>query len=495
MDMIGGAAPALTSNQVVAFVLFNIAVILVVARLCGAAAKRVGQPAVVGEIIAGVLLGPTLLGPAIFSWDVPWAFLDCEAALAGAQPSITDCLFPPQSRAVLGLLGQLALLLFMFLVGLEFDFDLLKGKVTSILLVALGVVAVPVALGFALNPVLYTDVFVFGFGTEDAPSRLAFGLLIGAMLSVTAFPVMARILQEKGLTLSPMGSVGVAAAAVVTILMFVLVSIAGDVAAGASGGEIAQGVGLAAAYLVVMAVVVRPLLMPLGKRYEQRVRKLGGPVDEAGWSDRDEFAPAGVGWALTHHMFAIIIVLVLLSGLAAHVLGINVIVGGFVAGAILPARKGLIRDMTTELFDLTAIVLLPIFLAFSGLNTDFTQLSVASLAGIALFLLAGVVGKWGGGAVFARLGGLSWAEGNVLGILMNCRGLLVLVVALIGVQQEVITPAMQLGGVLMALVTTIMTGPLFDWGVGKVGTPGPPPAKTPAKGPTRTTTKAKKPAR
>ncbi|MEX2621939.1 MAG: cation:proton antiporter [Egibacteraceae bacterium] len=211
------------------------------------------------------------------------------------------------------------------------------------------------------------------------------------------------------------------------------------------------------------------------------MRKLGGPVDEAGWSARDEFAPAGVGWALTHHMFAIIIVVVLLSGLAAHVLGINVIVGGFVAGAVLPARKGLVRDMTSELFDLTAIVLLPIFLAFSGLNTDFTQLTVASLAGIGLFLVAGVAGKWAGGAVFSRLGGLSWAEGNVLGILMNCRGLLVLVVALIGVQQGVITPAMQLGGVLMALVTTIMTGPLFDWGIGKVPASDPPPAATPGK--------------
>ncbi|MEX2621938.1 MAG: cation:proton antiporter [Egibacteraceae bacterium] len=233
MDVV--AQPNLTSQQVVAFVLFNIAVILIMARLCGAVAKRLGQPAVVGEIIAGVLLGPTLLGPAIFSWDVPWAFLDCEAALgAGGEPSLTSCLFPPQSRAVLGLLGQLALLLFMFLVGLEFDFDLLKGKMTSILLVGVGVVAVPVALGFALNPVLYNETFVANFGGADEPSRLAFALLVGAMLSVTAFPVMARILQEKGLTLSPMGAVGVAAAAVVTILMFVLVSVAGDVAAGVS---------------------------------------------------------------------------------------------------------------------------------------------------------------------------------------------------------------------------------------------------------------------
>lgn len=459
----------MTPNHVVAFVLFDIAIILIAARLLGALAKRVGQPAVVGEILAGVLLGPTLLGPTLAGWQSPWAFLNCEAALAATQevPSVTSCLFPPQARGVLGLLGQIALLLFMFLVGLEFDFALLEGKVRSVLIVAFGVVAVPVGLGFALNPVLYNETFVAAFGTGDAPSKVAFGLMVGAMLSVTAFPVMARILQEKALTLSAMGSIGVAAAAVVTILMFLLVAAANGVANGASSGQIGLQLAFAVGYLAVMALVVRPLLMPLGRRYERRVAALGGPVDEAGWAARDAFAPAGVGWALTHHMFALIMILVLLSGLIAHVLGINVIVGGFVAGAVLPARKGLVRDMTNELFDLVAIVLLPIFLAYSGLNTDFTALSVASLGGIALFLLAGVAGKWGGGAVFARAGGLSWAKGNILGILMNCRGLLVLVVALVGVQSGVITPAMQLGGVLMALITTAMTGPLFDRFIGK----------------------------
>jgi Kef-type K+ transport system membrane component KefB len=304
--------------------------------------------------------------------------------------------------------------------------------------------------------------------------------MIGAMLSVTAFPVMARILQEKGLTLSPMGSIGVAAAALVTILMFMLVSVANGVASGASGSAIGLNLALAIAYLAFMGLVVRPALKPLGRRYEARVAQLGGPVDEAGWTQRDEFAPSGVGWALTHHMFATMIVLVFLSGMVAHILGINVIVGGFMAGVVLPARRGLIRDMTNELFDLVAIVLLPIFLAFSGLNTDFTALSVASLAGIALFLLAGVAGKWGGGALFARAGGLSLKEGNILGVLMNCRGLLVLVVALIGVQSGVITPAMQLGGVLMALITTAMTGPLFDKFIGGVAVPATPATAAPS---------------
>jgi Kef-type K+ transport system membrane component KefB len=475
--------PSLNPNQVLAFVLFDIAIILVAARLMGSLARKVGQPAVVGEIVAGVLLGPTLLGPTLAGWESPWSFLNCEAALAATQgaPSITTCLFPPQARGVLGVLGQIALLLFMFLVGLEFDFDAIKGKVRSIVVVAIGVVALPVALGFALNPVLYNETFVAAFGTGDAPSRVAFGLMIGAMLAVTAFPVMARILQEKGLTTSPMGTIGVAAAALCTIMLFMTVSVANGVANGASGTAIGRNLVLSIVYLVLAGTVGRRLLKPFGERYEARVAKLGGPTDAKGWSERDEHAPSGVGWALTPHMFAIIFIVVFASGLIAHVLGINVIVGGFVAGAILPARKGLIRDMTNELFDLVAIVLLPIFLAFSGLNTDFTALSVASLGGIALFLVAGIVGKWGGGAIFARATGMSFAEGNVLGILMNCRGLLVLVVALIGVQSGVITPVMQLGGVLMALITTAMTGPLFDAFIGKVAPPAPPVAEAPAK--------------
>ncbi len=150
------------------------------------------------------------------------------------------------------------------------------------------------------------------------------------------------------------------------------------------------------------------------------------------------------------------------SAYAANQIGINVIVGAFLAGAVLPARQGLFREMSRRLADVTAVILLPIFLAFSGLNTDFTKLRASHIPAILLFLLAGIVGKWAGSAVFAKMGGLSWAEGNVLGVLMNCRGLLVLVVALIALNQGVITPPMQVAGVVMALVTTMMTGPLVD---------------------------------
>jgi Kef-type K+ transport system membrane component KefB len=429
----------LAPDQVLGFVLLNVAIIVIVARMMGALFKRIGQPTVVGEIVGGVLLGPTLLGRSVFAWDQPWSFLNCDKALAvsGADPSITACLFPPQSRSVLSILGQIALVFFMFLVGLELDWDLLKGKGRKIMTVAFGAVAVPIGLAFVIGPILFTSDFVAAFGTADEPSQLSFTFFIAAMLTVTAFPVMARILQEKGMTASAMGSVGVAAAAIVTVAMFLTVAVAAGVATDQGPSSMAVKFAAAGVYIALLFLVVRPALAPIGRAYEEAGR-------------------------LTPGLFATVLIVLFLSAYTAHQIGINVIVGGFLAGAVMPARHGLFREMASRLADLTAIILLPVFLAFSGLNTDFTQLRADHLPGIALFLVAGVAGKWLGSAAFARVAGMSWSEGNVLGILMNCRGLLVLVVALIGFNQGVLSAPMQVGGVVMALVTTMMTGPLFD---------------------------------
>lgn len=429
--------PVLTPTQVVGFVLLNLFIILVLARLMGTLAQKVGQPRVVGEIVAGVLLGPTLLGPKSFVWDNAPSFLHCteslRAAPAGTLPSITQCVFPTQARSVLGALGQIALVLFMFLVGLELNGRTLKGKERGIALLSVGAVAVPVAIGFAIGPMLFTERFI---GAAD-PSELSFTLFVGAMLAVTAFPVMARILQEKGLQASPMGAMGIAAAAAVTILMFLLVAVAAGVATGDDSTAVTVKVLWALAYIAVMLLVVPRLLAPVGRRYEQ------------------------AGALLPAH-FATFLIVLFASAYVAHQLGINVIVGGFLAGIAMPQKERLFKDMSVRLADITAIVLLPVFLAFSGLATDFTALQGSDVPLLAMFVVAGVLGKWGGGMLFARAGGLSWAESNVLGVLMNCRGLLVLVVALVGFQAGVISGPLQIGGVLMALVTTIMTGPLFD---------------------------------
>jgi Kef-type K+ transport system membrane component KefB len=450
------APTGLPSDQVLAFVLLGIVIIVVAARLVGALFVRLGQPRVVGEIVAGVLLGPSLFGPARFGWDAPWGVLACDRALTappGGEPSVTTCLFPPQARSVLGIVGQLALILFMFLVGLQLDLNQLRGRVRGVVGVGVGVVVVPVAAAFAIAPVLYNDTFVGGFGTDAQPTRLAFTLMVGAMLSVTAFPVAARILQEKRLDQTDMGAIGIAAAALVTVLMFLVVGVARGVAADAgTAAQVWRLVGTVV-FLVVMFAGVRPLLARL--------------------------APAvrsGAGLSAEH--LAIAISVLFASAYAADRIGVNVIVGGFVAGVVMPARERLAPELATRLTDLTVTVLLPVFLAFSGLQTDFNKLGWDTVGGLALFIAVGIAAKWIGGMLFARLGGLSWAEGNAIGVLMNCRGLLVLVVALIGLNQGVISPQLQVGGVLMALITTAMTGPLID----RFLVPAPAPVLAPAGG-------------
>ncbi len=456
----------LPASFVLGFVLLDIGIILVVARLCGKLAQKVGQPRVVGEIIAGILLGPSLLGATVFQWDDSPDVLHCDTTRAWFSPgtaldklatfaprpeSITECIFPGQARGVLSILGQVALIFFMFLVGLELNYGLLKGKVKGIVTVSLGVVAVPVLFGFALNPILHDEKFA-GIREGEIVGKAGFALFIGAMLAVTAFPVMARILQEKGLTSAPMGAIGIAAAAVVTVLMFVLVGIADGVAKEKDFGDISKVIIGTIVYLAVMVFIVRPLL----------AKTVGAAHAKGGFSGE---------------LFAVLVIVAFASAYAADRIGINVIVGAFLAGAMMPAREPLFREMSSRLQDLTASILLPIFLAFSGLNTDFTKLGWDWLPGLAIFLVAAIVGKWAAGAVFARAAGLSWAEGNVLGILMNCRGLLVLVVALLAKQGGFITDQMQVGGVLVALVTTAMTGPLFDKylpSVSKGGEPGEP---------------------
>lgn len=451
--LLGQASPAfapsgLKSGFVVAFVLLGIVLIIVAARICGAIARKVGQPAVVGEIVAGVLLGPSLLGPKLFELSNPPDFLHCDVSnpamnANGAPfvPNVSACLFPPQSKSVLGVIGQLALVFFMFLVGIEVNSRTLKGKEKGIGLVAIGAVGVPVLLGFAITPMLFNEKFVAGFGTDAEPSRLGFTLFVGALLSVTAFPVMARILQEKGLTTSPMGATGIAAAAVVTVLMFLTIATANGVAKEQAFLQIWM---FAAIYIAVMLLVVKPLLAPLGRKYEE----------------------TGV---LSPDTFAIFIGVAVASAYAADRIGVNVIVGGFMAGLAMPEpRQAIWKEMSSRVGEFTAVILLPIFLAFSGLNTDFTALQAAAVPGIVVLVLAGIVGKLVGGAVFARLGGLSWAEGTVIGVLMNCRGLLVLVAALVAVEAGAISPLLQLGAVVMALITTAMTGPLFDATIKKV---------------------------
>ncbi|MGH3778096.1 MAG: cation:proton antiporter [Pseudonocardiaceae bacterium] len=426
----------LPANHLLGFVLLDLTIILVAARLVGSLFTKIGQPRVVGEIIAGVLLGPTLLGPVLWPDFVAPAFLhsflDCTPDSGMPAPSPSSCIFPAPARAVIGQLGQIGLLLFSFLTALELDRALLRSRSRGIALVGPGSVLLPITLGFALGPVLATPVF-----KPAAAATLGFTLFVGVLMASTALPVMARILQERGLSRSPLGCTGIAASALATVGLFVAASIASSVAAGSGAGGVLRALGLAAGYLALMLLVVRPLLAKLTVRPEE-------PSDAAGQG-----------------LFAAVLVLLLASGLAAHLAGLTVIVGGFVAGLVLPAHPAL-HHVQGHLTVVTRTMLLPIFLAYSGLQTDLTAVPVAAYGGLVLLLAGGILSKWVGGAVLARASGLSWSESNVLGILMNCPGVIVLVVALVGLQNGVITPAMQAGAVMVALITTAMTGPLLS---------------------------------
>jgi Kef-type K+ transport system membrane component KefB len=416
-------APALAS-----FVLLDLAIILAMARLVGTLCTKIGQPRVVGEILAGVLLGPTLLGPTLWPDFAAPTLLHCAQLEMPTSP--TACLFPAPAQAVIGQLGQLGLLLFSFLTAVELDRALLRDRILGIALVGPGSVLLPIAVGLPLGAVLATGVF-----KPASASTLGFALFVGVMLAATALPVMARILQERGLSRSPLGCTSIAASAVATVALFIAASIASSIATGASA---MRALGLAVGYLGLMLLVARPLLA--------RVTVRPRPGQDT----------AGIG------LLVRVLVLLLASGLAAQLAGLTVIVGGFLAGLVLPAQTPMHCALDQRLGELTRSVLLPIFLAFSGLQTDLTAVPVAASGGLVLLLAAAIVSKWGGGAVLARLSGLSWAESNVLGILMNCPGVIVLVVALVGLQNGVITPALQAGIVLVALITTLMTGPLLD---------------------------------
>jgi Kef-type K+ transport system membrane component KefB len=434
MPPTGPPPEVLAPADVIPYVLGGIALILIVARIVGTLFERIGQPRIVGEIIAGILIGPTVLQGALDRPALPGPTdspMDNVAAVAGE--GLVNDIFPLQSFAFINLIGTIALVFYMFLVGLELDEKLLKGRARQMTTVALGVTLVPLVLGFVAAAVLSGDTF-----KPEGVSTTTFALFMGAAISVTAFPVMARILQEKGLIAAPMGAVGVGSAAIVTVVMFLLIAAA---SASAKESGIVDSVGvkilLLLALIAVLFIVVRPLLARVLAGYRE-----GDPVDG--------------------NVIGALLAGALLTGLATdRILG-AALVGGFLFGAAVPGITGFAQAVIARMETAVIIFFLPIFLAVSGLRTDLTLINGTVILGALFFLVLMVAGKWGAGFLAGRAAGLKSDEANVIGILMNCRGLLILVVALIGLQLQVITPQTQLLFVIGAIVTTMMTGPLVD---------------------------------
>jgi Kef-type K+ transport system membrane component KefB len=424
----GEVAHRLSETEVIAYVLFDLGLIVAAARLVGWVFVRMHQPRVIGEIVAGILLGPTLLGGSVASGpDEPGSGLVNE-------------LFPFEAFEFLNLIATLALVLFMFLVGLEVEQRFFRGRGRQIVTLALAVTIVPFLIGFGVASLLDEPNVWRVLTTRDGGDVpfVTHALFIGAGLAVTAFPVMARILQERDMLSSEMGAVAIGAAAISLPLMFII--IASAFATGPHGVPESAGVklllaGVLAAFLIV---VVRPALRwVLARRYSG-----GGALDAS--------------------LFALLLVGTFLSAAAADRIGVQALTGGFLFGAAVPQVPGLAQAVAARLEDLVVIVLIPVLLTVAGLHTDLRAFALADVGGLLLFLGAMIVAKWGVSAFTGPAVSLSWRESNALGVLMNCRGLEILIVGLIGLQAGVLTEQMMAVFVLGAIVTTLMTGPLFD---------------------------------
>jgi len=390
--------------------LLQIGAILLVGRGLGLLFRRIGQPAVVAEILAGILLGPSLLG-----------------LLA---PGLMAALFPADSMPVLGMISQLGLVFFMFLIGLEFDVDLLRHQGRASVPISASGIVLPFSLGALLSLPLYPRLAPAGVPPAT------FALFMGIAMSITAFPVLARILSERRLIRTRIGTLALASAAVGDVVAWCLLAAVVAVASASGVATVLETVALAAVYVLVMWRLIRPMLARIGPRGDT---------------------------PLSSDLIAGVFLLLLASASATEWIGIHALFGAFMFGVVVPRQNGLASSLIEKLEDLVTLVLLPMFFATSGLRTQIGLLSgTASWATAGLIILVATLGKFGGTALAARMTGLDRRTSAAVGILMNTRGLMELVVLNIGLDLKVISPELFAMMVVMALVTTVATSPLLE---------------------------------
>jgi Kef-type K+ transport system membrane component KefB len=380
--------------------LLAVAVVIAAAAGVGWLARRVGQPKVMGEIVAGILLGPSLLG-------VLW-------------PDAVDYLFPPQVVGALSAVAQLGLVLFMFLVGAELELGQLRSQGRRALVISQVSILVPLVSGAVLALWLYPRVG----GDVD---RVGFSLFIGAAMAITAFPVLARILRDSGLASTRLGALVLTCAAIDDVSAWGVLAVVVAIVTSSGPADVVATAAWAGVFVLVMLFAVRPFIA--------RSRLVTLPVAVA---------------------FAFV------SAWIADLIGVHAVFGAFVAGAtISPSVVGRL-DLVERLETATSTILLPVFFVVAGLSTRIGLLDSAYLWGIAALVVAVAIGaKLGGSSVAARLTGESWRDALTIGVLMNARGLTEIVILTVGLELGVINQTVFTVMVLMALVTTFMTGPLL----------------------------------
>lgn len=390
-------------------VLLALAVVITAARAMGALFRRLQQPPVIGEVLVGILLGPSLFGR--------------------VAPAAHAYLMPAAVAPYLGVLAQVGVIFYMFLVGLELDPALWRQRGAVAVAISHGGILAPFLLGSALALLLYPL-----YSTSAVPFTV-FALFIGASLSVTAFPVLARILADRGIQRSRLGLLAVTSAAAADATAWCLLAVVASIA-GAHGSGLGT-VGLTVLYVALMWFVARPF---------------------AQWILRRR-AGHGIGQGTVAFVF----VALLLSSLATEYIGIHALFGAFLLGAILPHDGALAHGLRERLEDVVAVLLLPAFFAFVGMRTQIGLVDgAAQWALCGLIIAVASVGKGGGTAVAARLAGLPWRESISLGVLMNTRGLMELVVLNLGLDLGILSPTIFAMMVVMALATTMATPPLLS---------------------------------
>ena len=390
--------------------LLQIVVILALSRAMRWLFVALKQPAVIGEMVAGLMLGPS-----VFGWLMPGAFA---------------VLFSPPALPSLNTLSQIGLVLFMFLVGLRLRSHSLGSTRRVAVVVSGASIVVPVVLGALLAAAVYSRLSLPGVGL------LPFALFIGAAMSITAFPVLARILIDHGLFETDIGVLAITCAAFDDVTGWLMLAGILTLVQGGAPQVFIGRVALFLGYLALMVCVVRPLLRRLAQ----------GSIVTSGAS------AARVG---------VMLLVMLASAVATDALGVHALFGAFFAGVMMPAGADLERSVTRLIEPVTMTLLLPLFFAFTGLRTNVQLIDNPALwLDAALFLVVAIIGKGGASMIAARVMGMRWRAAGVLGVLLNTRGLMELVILNIGFELGILSPLVYSMLVLMALITTFMTSPI-----------------------------------
>jgi Kef-type K+ transport system membrane component KefB len=411
----GGGVERSTPPDPYRKLLLGLPVILATCYAVGCVFKRLGQPRVIGEIIAGILLGPSFLG-------LVW-------------PAANGWLFPPYLISSINVLAQIGLIFFMFLVGRDLNLVAIKSRGHTAAIVSPVGVVVPFLCGILLALLMYRQFAPQGIGFP------AFALFLAVSMSITAFPVLARILADRKLDGTPLGAIALTSAAVEDITAWCLLAVVVATAHQASFGGVVKTLVLTAGFAVLMVLVVRPVLarhVTPGRRGRRRV------PDAA--------------------VLPLLLCGIMLSALATESIGIHAIFGAFLFGVITPRASVKIEQAAARMRDMTVTLLLPLFFVFTGLRTRFTLLGSDAQLWLwcLLIIVIAIAGKWGGATTAARMTGLGWRESLSLGALLNCRGLTELIVLNVGLDLGVITPTVFAMLVVMALVSTVLTSPALS---------------------------------